>query len=111
MMTRADLFQELGGFDECFPLNYNDVDYCLRVRSRGKRVVFTPYAQLYHYEGATKSGITPEELEAFKNRWQETWSRDPYYNPNLSLNYHDYRIQTAEEILAIKQGRKPTRIR
>ncbi|HEV2948661.1 MAG TPA: glycosyltransferase [Gemmataceae bacterium] len=111
MMTRADLFHELGGFDEVFPLNYNDVDYCLRVLERGRRVVFTPYAQLYHFEGATKSGIQPEELEVFKNRWQEKWSRDPYYNPNLSLNYHDYRIQAAEEMLAIKQGKKPIRRR
>lgn len=111
MMTRADLFHELGGFDEGFHLNYNDVDYCLRVLRRGQRVVFTPYAQLYHYEGATKSGIQPEELDAFKKRWQDQWSRDPYYNPNLSLNFHDYRIQTAAEILAVKQGKKPMRIR
>jgi glycosyltransferase involved in cell wall biosynthesis len=111
LMTRADLFHELGGFDEGFPLNYNDVDYCLRVISSGKRVVFNPYAQLFHYEGATKSGITPQELDAFKKRWQDKWSRDPYYNPNLSINYHDYRIQTPEEILAIKQGKKPIRRR
>jgi glycosyltransferase involved in cell wall biosynthesis len=111
LMTPADLFHELGGFDEGFPLNYNDVDYCLRVLGNGKRVVFTPYAQLFHYEGATKSGITPQELEAFKKRWQNKWSRDPYYNPNLSINYHDYRIQTTEEILAVKQGRKPLRRR
>jgi GT2 family glycosyltransferase len=87
------------------------VDYCLRVLTSGKRVVFTPYAQLIHYEGATKSGITPEELQAFRNRWHEKWSRDPYFNPNLSLNYHDYRIQTAEEILAVKQGKKLIRRR
>jgi GT2 family glycosyltransferase/predicted SAM-dependent methyltransferase len=111
MMTRADLFHELGGFDEVFFLNYNDVDYCLRVIEHGRRAIFTPYAQLYHFEGATKSGIQPEELEVFKRRWQETKSRDPYFNPNLSLNYHDYRIQTAEEMLAIKQGKKPVRRR
>ncbi len=111
LMTRADLFHELGGFDESFPLNYNDVDYCLRVVGSGKRVVFTPYAQLYHYEGATKSGISADELEAFKKRWQDKWNRDPYFNPNLSINYHDYRIQTAEEVLAIKQGKKPMRRR
>jgi len=110
-MTRADLFHELGGFDEAFPLNYNDVDYCLRVIAGGKRLVFTPYAQHYHYERATKSGISPQELEAFKKRWHDKWSRDPYYNPNLSLNYHDYRIQMAEEILAVKQGRKLARRR
>jgi GT2 family glycosyltransferase len=111
MMTRADLFHELGGFNEAFPLNYNDVDYCLRVMGNGKRVVFTPYAQLYHYEGATKSGIFAHELEAFKKRWYDKWSRDPYYNPNLSINYHDFRIQTPEEVLAIKQGMKPIKHR
>lgn len=111
MMTRANLFHELGGFDEGFPLNYNDVDYCLRIVGKGMRVVFTPYAQLYHYEGATKSGIFAHELEAFKKRWYDKWSRDPYYNPNLSVNSHDFRIQTPEEVLAIKQGKKPIKRR
>jgi GT2 family glycosyltransferase len=87
------------------------VDYCLRVIGKGKRVLFTPYAQLYHYEGATKSGIFAHELEAFKKRWYDQWSRDPYYNPNLSINSHDFRIQTPEEVLAIKQGRKPIKYR
>jgi hypothetical protein len=66
----------------------------------GRRVVFTPFAELYHYEGATKSGIFAHELAAFKNRWGHKLNRDPYYNPNLSTKVRAYRIQTEEEILA-----------
>src|SRR5262249_30246175 len=53
LMTRREVFHELGGFDESFPLNYNDVDYCLRLRQAGYRIVYTPHATLSHYEGAT----------------------------------------------------------
>ncbi len=83
LMTRRDVFHELGGFSEAFPLNYNDMDYCLRVRESGRRIVFTPYAELYHYEAASKAGIFPPELDAFKARWREKLPRDPYANPNL----------------------------
>jgi GT2 family glycosyltransferase len=98
LMTRMDVWQELGGFDEAFPLNYNDVDYCLRLIERGRRVVYTPYAQLYHHEGASKEGLHQHELDAFKARWGERWAHDPYYNPNLSNRYHDYRIKTPDEL-------------
>jgi glycosyltransferase involved in cell wall biosynthesis len=111
LMTRAELFHDLAGFDERFSLNYNDIDYCLRVVSSGRRVVYTPYAQLYHYEGATKSGITAQELENFRERWADKWKQDPFYNPNLSINFHDFRLQTPEEILAIKEGKRPLRHR
>ena len=69
LMTRRDVFDEAGGFDESFPLNYNDVDYCLRVRKLGYRVVFTPHAQLMHHESVTKAGVFEEELDAFRARW------------------------------------------
>jgi glycosyltransferase involved in cell wall biosynthesis len=100
LMTRAELFHDLAGFDERFSLNYNDIDYCLRLIAAGRRVVFTPFAELYHYEGATKSGIFAHELAAFKNRWGHKLNGDPYYNPNLSTKVRAYRIQTEEEILA-----------
>ncbi|HMC71247.1 MAG TPA: glycosyltransferase, partial [Mycobacteriales bacterium] len=91
LMTRAEVFRELGGFDESFPLNYNDVDYCLRLRRHGYRVVFTPHAQLLHYESATKPGVFRQELDAFQARWGQDL-RDPYYNPNLTAETHDYRV-------------------
>ncbi len=93
LMTRADLFQAVGGFCERLPLNYSDVDYCLRVQRACRRVVYTPHARLYHFEGATKPGTFEAELRAFQERWRERWPRDPYYNPNLSEEFGDYRIR------------------
>ena len=80
LMTRADVFRTVGGFNEDFWLNYNDVDYCLKIVSGGRRVVYTPYAQCFHHESVTKSGTYAEELAAFKKKWH-TWSaRDPYFS-------------------------------
>lgn len=92
LMTPTKLFRELGGFDVNFPLNYNDVDYCLRVRAVGKRIVYTPYAELFHHESVTKSGTTIDELANFKRKWGAAISVDPYYNPNLSMSDSDYSI-------------------
>jgi GT2 family glycosyltransferase len=94
LMTRADVFRSAGGFTTDLAVNYNDIDYCLKVRGGGRRVVFTPFAQLTHYESATRTpGATPAELKAFQRRWGELGTRDPYYNPNLSERYPDYRIE------------------
>lgn len=86
LMTRASVFQELGGFDERLAVDYNDVDYCLRARGRGYLVVYTPYAELIHHHSATRGSLSPEEDHAlFCSRWRVDGFRDPYYNPNLSL--------------------------
>ena len=53
LMSRRDVFEKVGGFDEVFPVDFNDVDYCLRVRRAGYRIVYTPYARLYHHESAS----------------------------------------------------------
>lgn len=95
MMTRASVFRDLRGFDPAFPLNYNDVDYCLRARERSLRVVYTPYAELYHYESMSKvepGSVSPEELSQFQSRWIDKYYLDPYYNPNLPLDYPYYRV-------------------
>ena len=92
LMTRAEVFASVGGFSEHFPLNYNDVDYCLKVRGRGLRIVYTPYAKLYHHESVSKAGTDEEELAAFKAEWAERLRRDPYYNPNLSMQTCDFRV-------------------
>jgi GT2 family glycosyltransferase len=96
LMTRAEVFQMLAGFDESFPLDFNDIDYCLRLRVRGLRVVYTPLAQLYHLEAATKGTAGREQAELFRQRWQHVWPHDPYYNPNLSAEHEDYRIKSGE---------------
>ena len=95
LMTRADVFRSLGGFDESFPLNYNDVDYCLRLIAGGRRVVCTPYARLCHHElGTRPAGVRPEEAAAFRRRWGATRAEDPFHNPNLSVDHLDCRIAT-----------------
>jgi len=93
LMTRADVFRAAGGFDESFPLNYNDVDYCLRLHAAGLRVVCTPHARLYHHElGTRPAEARPKELPAFQARWGTAWAHDPFHNPNLSADHLDYRI-------------------
>lgn len=54
LLIRRELFDSLGGFDERFPVTFNDVDLCARVRARGLRVVVTPHARLLHYEGLSR---------------------------------------------------------
>jgi GT2 family glycosyltransferase len=95
LMTRREVFDEIGGLEEHLPVDFNDVDFCLRVRRAGHRVVFTPYARLYHHESASfgRRLQNPRELELMRERWGSALDRDPYYNPNLSRNFSDYRIQ------------------
>ena len=93
VMTRADKFWAVGGFSEEFPLNYNDVDLCLKLRQSGERIVYTPHAVLYHHESVTKSGTYSDELERFQKKWAEWLKSDPQYNPNLSMHHNDYSIR------------------
>jgi glycosyltransferase involved in cell wall biosynthesis len=92
LMVRPDVYQQVGGFDETLPLNFNDIDFCLKIRKTGRRILYTPYAQLLHYESASKTGCFPEELDAFVERWGEQMPLDPYYNPHLAKDTIDYRI-------------------
>ena len=94
-MTRRAVFDEVGGLDEALPVDFNDVDFCLRVRRAGYRIVFTPYAQLYHHESASfgRRMQSARELALMRQRWGRTVEQDPYYNPNLSKNFSDYRLQ------------------
>lgn len=96
-MTRKSVFQEVGGFDERFATDFNDVDYCLRVGAAGYRVVVTPFAQLYHFEGASFGSrehiVNPEEIRALGERWADVIADDPYYNPNLTRTALDYSLR------------------
>jgi GT2 family glycosyltransferase len=87
LMVRTELFHQLEGLDEGFPLNYNDVDFCLKVVQAGYRNVFSPYTQLIHYESVSRQeGLKPGEWERLNNRWKKQFKglkEDPYYNPNL----------------------------
>jgi GT2 family glycosyltransferase len=86
MATRMDVIEKAGGFDERFTTDFNDVDFCLRVIQKGYRVVYTPFAELYHFEGTSikRKVQDPAEVALFTNRWAEEIRDDPYYNPNLT---------------------------
>ncbi len=98
LMTRREVFDKVGGFDPQFVLTFNDVDYCLKLRQQGYRIVWTPYAELYHFESATRGpDNTPEkqsrfagEAEQFRSKWKEVLQAgDPYYSPHLTLQSPD----------------------
>jgi GT2 family glycosyltransferase len=94
LMTRRDVFEEVGGLDEQFPLDCNDADFCLKIIECGYRNLWTPLAELYHYESLTRGAApTGQRLALFQqavSRFRAKWATafnagDPYYNPNLSL--------------------------
>jgi GT2 family glycosyltransferase len=94
LMTRRSVFDEAGGFDEAFPTDFNDVDFCLKVRKAGYRIVWTPYARLFHHESASFGPRTqdPAGIQEMRARWRAVIGADPYYNPNLTRDHPDFRI-------------------
>ena len=94
MMTRRELFREVGGFDEQLPIVYNDIDFCLRLGRRGLFVVYTPFAELYHYESTTRGTLHPPADEAIaRDRWAALIKNDPYYSPHLTLAREDFQLR------------------
>lgn len=96
MMTRREVFLAAGGFDERLPVDFNDVDYCLRVRRAGYRIVFTPYARLIHHESAStgRRRASDASVTLMREIWGDALDRDPYYNPNLGTHFPDYRLRS-----------------
>ena len=91
MMVPRRVFHELGGFDEQLRVVLNDVDLCLRLREKKYQVVYTPHAQLYHHEGASRRRDHPlEDEKRFVEIWGSRRGQDPYYNPNLSEKREDW---------------------
>lgn len=91
LAVRRAVFEELGGLDTAFPVNYNDVDFCLRARRAGYEIVYEPAAVLRHYESGTRPrGTTWHERELFYERWGNLIEQgDPYYSPNLTRSRED----------------------
>jgi GT2 family glycosyltransferase len=84
-MVRREVFEQAGGYDPSFPLNFNDIDFCLRVHACGYRVVQLNAARLVHRESATRArGMQPHEQEQFQDRWRSTTERDPFRHPVLA---------------------------
>lgn len=99
LVVRKDIYTQVGGLDEAnLKVAFNDIDFCLKVRSAGYRNVWTPYAELYHHESATRGyEDTPEKQARFmqevlymQSRWKDALGFDPAYNPNLTLEWEDF---------------------
>lgn len=102
LMMRRTVFDSLGGLDENFAVSLNDVDLCVRAWKAGYVNVFTPFAELYHFESVSrglddqgeKAQRYNKESEAFRRKWKEVLKAgDPYYNPNFSLDRSDFALK------------------
>lgn len=102
LLVKKSLFDEVGGLEESFAISLNDVDFCLKLRKKGYLNVFTPFAELYHFEsisrGLDDNGEKAErynrESEQFRSKWREVLEAgDPYYNPNFSLDRSDFALK------------------
>jgi GT2 family glycosyltransferase len=102
LMTRRQVFQQVGGFDADYRVAYNDFDLCLKLRQRGYLITWTPYAELIHHEALSRGYDAntamlerlKQERQAFIDRWQPLLrAGDPYYNPNLALDRGYYSLR------------------
>ena len=102
LLVKKALYEEAGGLDESFAVSLNDVDFCLKLRKLGYLNVFTPFAEAYHYESASRgSDLTGEaarryneESARFREKWKDVLEAgDPYYNPNFSLDKSDFSLR------------------
>ena len=104
LMVSRKKFDEVNGLDASFAVSLNDVDFCLRLRAKGYLNVFTPFAQLSHYESKSRGLDTDgenakryeKESAHFRERWKILLEQgDPYYNPNFSLDHADFLLRTS----------------
>ena len=86
LLFRKNDFERVNGFDEIFAIDFNDIDFLLKIRELGKNIVFTPFAELYHFEGMSTSPNRPdpEEVKNFSERWGSKLKHDPFNNINIS---------------------------
>jgi glycosyltransferase involved in cell wall biosynthesis/phage shock protein A len=101
LLVRKAVYEAVGGLDERdLSVAFNDIDFCLKVHAAGYRNLWTPFAEFYHYESASRgSDDTPEKAERFRlevetmlRRWGPAFQRDPAYNPNLTLEHTDFSL-------------------
>lgn len=102
LLVKRSCYDEVGGLGEDFAISLNDVDFCLKLRDKGYLNVFTPFAELFHYESASRGsdmkGDNAErynkESEYFRKKWADVLKQgDPYYNPNFSLDRSDFALK------------------
>ena len=102
LMVAKELYWKVGGLDESFAVSLNDVDFCIKLREAGYLNVFTPFAELYHFESVSrglddqgeKAERYEEESARFRAKWKAVLEKgDPYYNPNFSLDRSDFSLK------------------
>ena len=112
LVIEKSIYEEVGGLNESeLKVAFNDVDFCLRVRESGYRNVWTPYAELYHHESATRGcDDTPEkmarntkEVEYIQKRWGALLLNDPAYSPNLTLDFEDFSLAWPPRVNAVNR--------
>ncbi len=111
LLVKASVYDSLGGLDEQFTVAFNDVDFCLRVRENGGRIVWTPYAVLTHYESRSrgldeKNAAKLERFHGEQRRLYEVHTKqailnDPYYNPSLTKDREDF--SESDDLRNLKQ--------
>ena len=102
LLVKKSLYDAVGGLEEEFAISLNDVDFCLKLRDRGLLNVFTPFAELFHYESVSRgpddNGERAERYNRESRKFREKWKKvlekgDPYYNLNFSLDRSDFSLQ------------------
>lgn len=103
MLVRKSIYEEVEGLDEAqFKVLFNDVDFCLRVKQRGWKIVWTPYATVLHHGSISLKGFTDtqdetrgrQELSMMRDKWLPELSNDPAFNRNLSLLHRYVSVDT-----------------
>ena len=92
LALRRSVFLEVGGLDERLRVAFNDIDLCLRIGDHGYRIVWTPFAEMYHFEGMSRGyDDTPEKQEVWLQElayfccfWRSLLPADPFHNPNMT---------------------------
>jgi GT2 family glycosyltransferase len=102
LMSRKSIYPEVGYMDETFPVAFNDLDFCLKIRELGKLIVYNPFVELIHDESKTrgyedspeKQKRFNEDIKRFLSKWYTIYEKgDPYYNKNFSLDSLFYEIR------------------
>ncbi len=105
LMVKKSLYEEVSGLEESFEVSLNDVDFCLKLRQMGYWNVFTPFAELFHFESISrgmdnegeKAERYNEESRHFREKWKvQLEAGDPFYNPNFSLDRSDFSLKIKE---------------
>ncbi len=110
LIVRKSIYKEVGGLNEQdLQVAFNDVDFCLRLKEAGYHNVWTPYAELYHHESATrghentpgKKARFAQEIHYMKQRWGDLLLHDPAYSPNLTLDREDFSLADPPRVKSI----------